>query len=81
MAKDLERFREGLVIGNLDRVALVSFIDRILIYDDFRVKIVFKYRQEMEKVAGLYDVANEKDAEPVYTMVDGLPVLELKEAV
>ena len=36
---------------------------------------------EMEKVAGLYDVANEKDAEPVYTMVDGLPVLELKEAV
>ncbi len=45
MAKDLEQFREGLVIGNLDRVALVSFIDRILIYDDFRVEIVFKYRQ------------------------------------
>lgn len=81
VAKNLERFREGLVIGNLDRVALVSFIDRILIYDDFRVEIVFKYRQEMEKVAGLFDVANEKDAEPVYTMVDGLPVIELKEAV
>lgn len=81
MAKDLEQFREGLVIGNLDRVALVSFIDRILIYDDFRVEIVFKYRQEMEKVAGLFDVANEKNTEPVYTMVDGLPVLELKEAV
>ena len=82
VAKDLERFREGLVIGNLDRVALVSFIDRILIYDDFRVEIVFKYRQEMKKkVAGLFDVANEKDAEPVYTMVDGLPVIELKEAV
>ena len=46
VAKDLERFREGLVIGNLDRVALVSFIDRILIYDDFRVEIVFKYRHE-----------------------------------
>ena len=45
------------------------------------IQIVFKYRQEMEKVAGLFDVANEKDAEPVYTMVDGLPVLELKEAV
>ena len=70
-----------LVIGNLDRVALVSFIDRILIYDDFRVEIVFKYRQEMEKVARLFDVANEKNAEPVYTMVDGLPVIELKEAV
>lgn len=50
MAKDLEQFREGLVIGNLDRVALVSFIDRILIYDDFRVEIVFKYRQEMERL-------------------------------
>ena len=81
VAKDLEQFCEGLVIGNLDRVALVSFIDRILIYDDFRVEIVFKYRQEMEKVTGLFDVVNEKDAEPVYTMVDGLPVLELKEAV
>lgn len=34
-----------------------------------------------EKVAELFDVANEKDAEPVYTMVDGLPVLELKEVV
>ena len=32
-------------------------------------------------VRGLFDVANEKDAEPVYTMVDGLPVIELKEAV
>ena len=31
--------------------------------------------------ARLFDVANEKDAEPVYTMVDGLPVLELREAV
>lgn len=59
VAKDLEQFREGLVIGNLDRVALVSFIDRILIYDDFRVEIVFKYRQEMEKVTGLFDVVNE----------------------
>ena len=42
---------------------------------------MFKYRQEMEKVTGLFDVANEKDAEPVYTMADGLPVIELKEAV
>lgn len=57
VAKDLEQFRENLVIGKLDRMALVSFIDRILIYDDFRVEIVFKYRQEMEKVAGLFQVA------------------------
>ena len=81
VAKDLERFREGLVLGKLDRMALVSFVDRILIYDDFRVEIVFKYRQEMEKVAGLFCMANEEFIEPEYTMVDGLPVLELKEAV
>ena len=81
VAKDLEQFREGLVLGKLDRMALVSFVDRILIYDDFRVEIVFKYRQEMEKVAGLFCMANEEYIEPDYTMVDGLPVLELKEAV
>lgn len=81
VAKDLEQFREGLVLGKPDRMMLVSFIDRILIYDDFRVEIVFKYRQEMEKVAGLFCAVNEEIPEPDYTMVDGLPVLELKEAV
>ena len=81
VARDLEQFREGLVLGKLDRMALVSFVDRILIYDDFRVEIVFKYRQEMEKVAGLFSMANEEFIEPDYTMVDGLPVLALKEAV
>lgn len=81
VAKDLEQFREGLVLGKLDRMMLVSFVDRILIYDDFRVEIVFKYRQEMEKVAGLFCAVNEEVPEPDYTLVDGLPVLELKEAV
>ena len=81
VAKDLEQFREGLVLGRLDRMALVSFVDRILIFDDFRVEIVFKYRQEMEKVAGLLGMANEEFIEPFYTVVNGLPILELKEAV
>lgn len=81
VAKDLEQFREGLVLGKLDRLALVSFIDRILIFDDFRVEIVFKYRQEMEKVAGLFQMANEEILEPEYIMVDGISVLELQEAV
>ena len=69
------------MLGKLDRMALVSFVDRILIYDDFRVEIVFMYRQEMEKVSGIFCMANEEFIEPDYTMVDGLPVLELKEAV
>lgn len=81
VAKDLEQFREGLVLGKLDRMMLVSFIDRILIYDDFRVEIAFKYRQEMEKVAGLFCAVNEEIPELDYTMVNGFPVLELKEAV
>lgn len=81
VAKDLEQFREGLMLGKLDRMMLVSFIDRILIFDDFRVEIMFKYHQEMEKVAGLFCVAKEETPEPDYTIVDGIPVLELKEAV
>ena len=81
VAKDLEQFREGLVLGKLDRMALVSFIDRILIFDDFRVEIVFKYRQEMKKIAGLFQMANEEILKLEYTMVDCMPVLELKEAV
>lgn len=81
VAKDLEQFREGLVLGKLDRMALVSFIDRILIFDDFRVEIVFKCRQEMKKIAGLFQMANEEILKLEYTMVDGMPVLELKEAV
>ena len=81
VSKDLEQFREGLVLGKLDRMAFVAFIDRILIYDDFKVEIVFKYRQEMEKVAGIFGDANELYYEPDYTIMDGLFVIELKEAV
>ena len=60
-----------------------SLTGKIIRYDDFRVEIVFKYRQEMEKVTGLFDVVNEKDAEPtteIYTqgytrsLTDALPV-------
>lgn len=51
-----------------------------MIHDDFRWKLCLSI-VEMEKVTGLFDVVNEKDAEPVYTMVDGLPLLELTEAV
>ena len=82
VAKDLEQFREGLVIGNLDRVALVSFIDRILIYDD-TVEIVFKYSNEMEKVAGIVQTANELLEQEVLEadakIIDGNYVIELRE--
>ena len=64
VAKDLERFREGLVIEIWIVWHLFHLLTEFLIYDDFKVEIVFKYRQEMKKVAGLFDVANEKDAEP-----------------
>ena len=46
VAKDLEQFREGLVIGNLDRVALVSFIDRIGLSTLFQTnffRLFFRY--------------------------------------
>ncbi len=46
ISSDLERFKEDLCLENLDRIALVTFIDRVLIYDD-TIEIVFKYANEM----------------------------------
>mgnify|MGYP000951819626 FL=1 len=57
MTKDLERYRDGIVFDKVDRLLLVTFIDRILVYENDTVEIIFKYRKEMEKVEGLIDMA------------------------
>lgn len=49
----MENFRENMKIEQLDRMLLVSLIDRILVYENKTVEIVFKYRNEMSKVADL----------------------------
>ena len=79
VTKDLERYRDGIVFDKVDRLLLVTFIDRILVYENNTVEIIFKYRKEMEKVDGLIDMASELFFEPEYSMVEGIPVLELKE--
>jgi len=57
VTKDLERYRDGIVFDKVDRLLLVTFIDRILVYENDTVEIIFKYRKEMEKVEGLIDMA------------------------
>ena len=51
---------ENITIDTIDRIALVTFIDRILIYDDDTVEIVFKYINEIDKVAGIVESSVEK---------------------
>ena len=59
MTKGLERYRDGIVFDKVDRLLLVTFIDRILVYENDTVEIIFKYRKEMEKVEGLIDMAKD----------------------
>ena len=41
----LDDLRENMEIEKLDRMLLVSLIDKILVYEDKTVEIVFKYRK------------------------------------
>lgn len=56
----LDEFRENMEIEKLDRMLLISLIDKILMYEDKRVEIVFKYRNEMAKAVDL--IKGELDA-------------------
>ena len=49
----LDEFRENMEIEKLDRMLLISLIDKILVYEDKTVEIVFKYRNEMAKAVDL----------------------------
>lgn len=57
----LDDLRENMEIEKLDRMLLVSLIDKILVYEDKTVEIVFKYRNEMAKAVEL--VKGELEAE------------------
>ena len=49
----LDEFRENMEIEELDRMLLISLIDKILVYEGKIVEIVFKYRNEMAKAVDL----------------------------
>lgn len=56
----LDEFRENMEIEKLDRMLLISLIDKILVYEGKIVEIVFKYRNEMAKAVDL--IKGELDA-------------------
>ena len=47
---DLDALREQLNIGQLDRVLLVTLVDRILIHDNGDIEVVLKASDEVEKL-------------------------------
>lgn len=49
----LNQFREDPRIGELNHRLLVSLIDRILIYEDKTVDIIYRYTDEMQKCASI----------------------------
>jgi DNA invertase Pin-like site-specific DNA recombinase len=60
----IEEFRDRLNVEKLDRMLLVSLVDKILVYDDKRVEIVFRYSREMEKAAGTIAACMEAAGNP-----------------
>ena len=54
----LNRFREHPQIEELNHRLLVSLIDRILIYEDKTVDIVYRYTDEMQKCASILNNAS-----------------------
>lgn len=47
---NLERMKMAMQITELDRVTLVSFVKRILVYEDKRVYLEFRYKEMFSKV-------------------------------
>ena len=56
----LERFKTQSELEELDRILLVSLVDRILIYDDNVVEIVYRYRNEIEKLNNILKASDGK---------------------
>ncbi|MFA9421950.1 MAG: hypothetical protein ACERLG_00115 [Sedimentibacter sp.] len=51
----LKRFKKFLGIDKLDRMAIVTFVDRILIFEDKTIQIFFKYQNEFDKAKVVVD--------------------------
>ena len=68
----LDEFRENMEIEKLDRMLLISLIDKILVYEGKIVEIVFKYRNEMAKAVDL--IKGELEAKAGTTNADAEPV-------
>ncbi len=51
----LEQFKELLELDALNRTALVTFVEKILVYEDKRLQVVLRCQDFYEKTALLYD--------------------------
>ena len=54
----VQQFKENPKVQELDRRLLVSLIDRILIYEDDRIDIVYRYADRMKKCEQIIENAN-----------------------
>ena len=54
---NLERMKTAMQVTELDRVTLVSFVKRILVYEDKRVYLELRYKELFSKVIMLADYA------------------------
>lgn len=54
---DLDQLREKLNIGQIDRVLLVTLVDRILIHKNGDIEVVLKMKDEIGKVKMLAEMA------------------------
>lgn len=53
----LEQFREKPQVDELNHRLLVSLIDRILVYEDKKVDIIYRYTDEMKKCVSIMEAA------------------------
>ena len=65
---NLERMKNVMQITALDRTTLISFVKRILVYEDKRVYLELRYKELFSKIIMLADYAlseqqNEKGAD------------------
>ena len=59
----LQQFRENPKVDKLNRRLLVSLIDRILVYDDRRIEIIYRYSAEMKKCKDILQAGAETDGQ------------------
>ena len=57
----LERFKENAEVKELDRILLVSLVDKILIYDGNVVELVYRYRDEIETLSDILEAKEKQD--------------------
>ena len=57
---NLERMKNVMQVTELDRMTLISFVKRILVYEDKRVYLELRYKELFSKVAMLAEYVEEK---------------------